>query len=47
MIPETPKSITRSNSVKQMLARVEDTLKKAGVGNIIKGIVTYHTTNQH
>jgi hypothetical protein len=45
MIPETPKSITRSNSVKKMLARVEDTLKKAGISNVIKGIVTYHTTN--
>jgi hypothetical protein len=30
-----------------MLEKVQQTLKKAGIGNIIKGISTYHTTPPH
>jgi hypothetical protein len=46
-IPETPKSLSRTHSVKQMLDRVEQTLRKAGIGNIIKGLANYHTTPPH
>lgn len=47
-IPETPlRTLRGTNSVKEMLERVEKTLKKAGIGNIVKGLSTYHTTPPH
>jgi hypothetical protein len=46
-IAETPRSLSRTHSVKEMLERVEQTLKNAGIGNIIKGLSTYHTTPLH
>jgi len=47
-IPETPPTALRgTSSVKEMLERVEQTLKKAGIANIIKGLKTYHTTPPH
>jgi len=43
-VAETPKGLSKTHSVKEILDRVEQTLKKAGIANIIKGINTYHTT---